>query len=96
MIRRSTWIVLAVFVLLLAALLIFQRVKQQSDDAPLDITPQPESIPLIDIAEDQVVIGLRIEDNDGNVVEVQRDDEESNWVLQVPESDVTDVEKVES
>jgi hypothetical protein len=96
MIRRSTWIVLAVFVVLLAVFLIFQRVEEQSGDVPLEETSQPESVLLIEIPEDQVVVGLRIEDGEGNVVDIVRENAESDWVLRVPAADSTDVEKIDN
>ncbi len=86
MIRRSTWIILGVFLLLLCALLIYQKInKTESTDVASNMfsdlgTLEPVSL-LFKIPEAEVYLGLRIEDNFGSTLEMKRRNENEDWVF---------------
>jgi hypothetical protein len=90
MIRRSTWIILGIFLLLLASTLVWQRYRK---DAEARVTPTTEQEMLLNLTSQ--VIGLRIEGFGSQIVEVIRD-EQGQWKLTVPEGHETDTDSVES
>jgi hypothetical protein len=90
MIRRSTWIILGIFLLLIAATLVWQRYGKQET---AEITPTTEQELLLNLT--SKVVGLRIEGVGSQIVEVIRD-EEGQWKLIVPEGNETETESVES
>ena len=70
MVRRSTWIILIVFIILLGALLIFQRGQdaassedQATSVSNFDSIETVES--LFQVPPGEVIIRLEVEDNDG-------------------------------
>jgi hypothetical protein len=86
MIRRSTWIILFVFIVLLGSLLVYQRVKENKpvEDAS-DIlsnigTLEPVKL-LFPVPEGEVILGLHLEDTAGNVLDIKRQDESQDWKL---------------
>jgi hypothetical protein len=86
MIRRSTWIILTVFVLLLGALLIFQRVNQDdlaevTDSVISEIDALEPVETLFPVPEGDLILGLRVEDAAGNILEINRKDESQAWEL---------------
>ncbi len=90
MIRRSTWIILGVFLLLVASTLVWQRYGKKET---AEITPTTEQELLIKLT--TKVTGLRIEGVGSQIVEVIRD-EQGQWKLIVPEGHETDTDSVES
>ena len=99
MIRRSTWILLGVFIAVLAVALYVQGAND--DDAAEDAFPTPDAAQLeeeptlFDLPEGSVLVGLRIESAEGEVVDLKRVDENDDWALLEPASNGTDVEVVE-
>jgi hypothetical protein len=91
MIRRSTWIMLGAFVLVVAAALVFQRAQERS---AAEATPTPGLTYLFDV-QDETLIGLRISDAQENSVAVQRD-EGGEWTLLEPSGEPADQSRVES
>lgn len=90
MIRRSTWITLAVFVVLLGFAIWWTNFRPQSQD---DIIATP--VPLWTLSAADVEM-LRVEDPDsGEVVELHRDADEL-WVLVEPVTGAADASLVES
>jgi hypothetical protein len=94
MIRRSTWILLAAFGLVLAGALIWTRTKAaKGSAAAADATPTLEplwSVPTTDI------LGLRVEDLEtGEMVELRRGDDETPWRMVKPEEAPADAAQVE-
>jgi len=90
MIRRSTWIVLAVFLVLVGAVLIFQKVQKPDssiDSADLvgDLQSSAPIEALFHIPEGDFILGLRVEDTTGRNLEIKRDNESATWVLVSPE-----------
>ncbi len=94
MIRRSTWILLAAFALVLAGALIWTRTRAAPGSVPAaDATPTLEplwSVPAADI------LGLRVEDLEtGEMVELRRGDGETPWRMVQPEEAPADAAQVE-
>jgi len=96
MIRRSTWIVLAVFIILISGVIILQRVERNRVDEVIDIpvldTPKPVKS-LIEFPKGESILGLIIRDAEKNVVDIQRHNESADWILVFPEGDA-DIERV--
>jgi len=100
MIRRSTWILLGVFLAVLAVALYVQGAND--DDITEDVFPtsevtQLEEQPsLFDLLDGGVLVGLRVESAEGEVVNLGRADENNDWALLQPTSPETDVDAVMS
>lgn len=91
MIRRSTWITLAIFGLVLAAAVVIQQTQQRQ---AAQATPTAGLDFLFEV-EGSDIIALRITSADGDVVAVQRD-EEGEWTLSEPENAPADQDRVGS
>jgi hypothetical protein len=91
MIRRTTWIYLAFFVVLLGFAWYFQNSKEK---AAAQITPTPGAQNLFNIEESSIK-SLKIEDNQGNIVALGRD-EKGLWSLTEPKAEMTDISQAES
>ena len=94
MIRRSTWILLGAFAVLLGATIVWTRTRPGPGETPVkDATPTAEplwSVPATDI------VGLRVEDlQTGAVLEVRRGDEQTPWRMLEPEEGPADAARVE-
>ena len=89
MIRRTTWIALGIFILLLAAAFIWQR-YQKNEEA--EITPTAEEGLLLHLT--TKITDLRIEGVGSQIVEVAQD-EQGQWKLIIPEGHETDTGAVE-
>jgi hypothetical protein len=86
MVRRSTWIFLAVFLFLLGALLIFQRIKDSEVvEDRVDLVDDFDSTQpvktLFQVPSGEVILGLEIIDRDENKLEILRKSEYQEWVL---------------
>ena len=85
MVRRTTWIVLVIFLGLLAFSLYWQNRNKGNKG---EITPSPIVQTLLDIKSDEIA-NLRIEDGRGGAVELMHV-EGNGWILVVPKSEATD------
>ncbi len=90
MIRRTTWIILGIFLILIASTLVWQRYGKE-DTA--EVTPTTDQELLLKLT--TKVTGLRIEGAGSQIVEVIRD-EQGQWKLIVPEGHETETDSVES
>jgi len=90
MIRRSTLVLLGIFILLLVAFFLWQRYQKEEE---VEITPTADQELLI--SPDLTVSSLRIEVVGSQLVEVERDDQ-GQWNLIVPEGYETDTASVDS
>jgi hypothetical protein len=99
MIRRSTWILLGVFIAVLAVALYVQNANNDDTQEEAIITlgvDQFEAQPsLFDLPEGEVLVGLRVEAADGEMVELGWEDETNDWTLLQPASVEIDIEAVE-
>ncbi|MBM3144546.1 MAG: DUF4340 domain-containing protein [Chloroflexi bacterium] len=97
MIRRSTWFVVVVFLVLVASVLYWNNREVPPGEA--GETPQSslgvETALVFDIPEGVYVAGLRVEDAEGNLVEMQRKDEESPWAIIEPPRDDADSDRIQ-
>ncbi len=91
MIRRSTWIVLLVFLVVLAGFLYMQRSSQGEE---IEIPPTSSSQKLFELAESDLA-SVTIQGSDGNTVVLNRS-EEGEWVLAQGPSGETDVAAIQS
>lgn len=91
MIRRSTWAVVAIFVLLLAATLIYQRTQGQPKAVA---TPTVNANAMLFNLDEKSVVSLHIE-GAGKVVDIGRD-ASGSWLVNEPKGGPTDAGKVES
>ncbi len=94
MIRRPTWVLLAIFGLSLIFAIWWVRSREEplGFEPTADVTPPPAL--LWELAPEQIV-GIRIEPaENGEVVEAERD-EEALWVLISPEAPLADVARIE-
>jgi hypothetical protein len=92
MIRRSTWILVAVFLLVLAGAFYWQQRAQAPGVA--EVTPVPTQAALFPVTLDEVA-GLRVEGSAGEAI-VLAEDEDGLWQLQQPAGAGTDQTQVES
>ncbi len=92
MIRRSTWALVAVFVLLLAGTLVYQRYQDQQPKAEATSTPDPNG--KLFTIDEKTIVSLRIE-GAGKAVQIGRDSS-GLWTVTEPKGGPTDAGKVES
>ena len=90
MVRRTTWIVLVMFVGLLAFSLYWQNRNKGNQG---EVTPSPVVQSLLDIKSDEIST-LRIEDERGGAGEIKHI-EGNGWILVVPKSEATDSNAVD-
>lgn len=94
MIRRSTWIVLAIF-LLAVGFVYYWNNREPDTPEPAPLVEEQPSL-LFEIPEDVAVTGMRVESAEGELLEIQRVDGEADWALIEPQHDDTDSEAVQS
>ena len=85
MVKRSTWILLAILALVVAA---YFLIKNQSSKAKA-LTPTPTGSGFLIKASVGVLQSLRISDSKGNVFQMQRDLSKA-WVITAPTSGAAD------
>ena len=81
MIRKTTWIVLAIFIIILAAALIWQRNQQQQ---AAEATPTEGGASQNLFAIDDQIVAVRLERVGDRVVELKRNDQ-GEWTIAWPE-----------
>lgn len=88
MIRRSTWIVLAIFVVLVGVYWLIQR---QPDSEPAAGTPTaaPQLVFITDLESIQAV---RLEDSSGRAMQIEKDSQ-GNWSVSAPDSAEADQQR---
>jgi hypothetical protein len=85
MLKRSTWVLLAILALVIAA---YFLIKDQSSK-PKTLTPTPAGAKLLISPADGVLQSLRISDSKGNNFQMQRDLSKA-WVITAPASGAAD------
>lgn len=94
MVKRQTWILLAVFVILIGLAFFWTRYQNEQKKANSTLTPTPTQV--IFTVDSATVASMMITDNaTGNIVIMARD-ETGQWTLVEPQSEYTDVAKIES
>ena len=87
MIKRSTWIALAIFVILVAAAILIQRTANETES----VVPTPTIRlvqPLLYDLGSSALTWIQFTDAEGNLVEVERESASATWVV-VGESEET-------
>jgi hypothetical protein len=95
MVRRSTWILLGVFALLVGFAWLFQRYQanKSSNVATATPTTAPVTLYSFPIAE---VNNINITDSAGNSIDLYRDSSSSNWAITDVPVDQADTFQIES
>ena len=88
MIRRNTWIVLAIFVVLVG---VYWFVQRQNENVAQSTTPTPSAQPVFVTALDTVQ-SVSVEDSAGKIVAIEKDSQ-GNWNLTEPEPGPADQEQ---
>ena len=90
MVRRTTWIVLVIFLGLLAFSFYWQNRNKNNQ---VEVTPSPVVESLLEIKSDEIA-NIQIEDERGGAVEIKHV-EGNGWILVVPKSEATDSNAVD-
>lgn len=80
MVRRSTWIVLAIFVLMVAAAVLLPRLQKTDETPESTATNQPTQIKVYDLGLEDIV-WIQFMDMQGKLVEVERESPTADWVM---------------
>lgn len=80
MVRRSTWILLIIFVLLAGFAFLFQRLQTQKTDNAATATPTTTPEKVYDLSGAQVN-DIKIVDSGGNKIDLYRDPGSSKWAI---------------
>lgn len=91
MIRKSTWIVLLIFMSVLAVLIWFERTSQ---DQAIEMLPTSASIKFLNVQE-QELVGLTIQSMDGKYYELERP-VQGEWSFVKPEPAQADTAALQS
>ena len=87
MIKRSTWVVLAIFVILIAAAILIQRTTNETE--LVEPTPTIQLVqPLLYDLGSSAITWIQFTDAEGNLVEVERESASADWLV-VGESEET-------
>jgi hypothetical protein len=95
MIRRSTWILLGVFALLVGFAWLYQRYQTNKADNAATATPTVAPVRLYDLTNSQVN-EINIAASAGDKIDLYRDPESSNWAITDVPVDQADSSQIES
>ncbi len=95
MVRRSTWIVLGLFVLVIGFALIFERFQANKTEVTATATPVVAAVKLYDVTNTQVN-EIIITASGGGKIDLYRDPETSNWVITDVPVDQADSAQIDS
>jgi len=94
MIRRSTWVLLVMFVVLLGATMVWTRTRPAPGERAV-AGATPTLAPLWSVPANEIV-GLRLEDREsGTILELRRGDEATPWRMVLPVEGPADAGRVE-
>jgi hypothetical protein len=80
MVRRSTWIVLAIFIILVAAAVLWPQLKKSDETPEPTATNQPTQPKVYELNPEQL-LWIQFMDAQGNLVEVERESPTAEWVM---------------
>jgi hypothetical protein len=92
MIKRNTWILLGIFVIVLAFAIYYQN---STKNASSNATPTPGTTAIFNNVDEKSINTLRIEDTSGKAVALGRD-ASGVWVVTEPKGGPTDVTQAET
>jgi hypothetical protein len=95
MVRRPTWIVLGLFVLLVGFAWLFQRYQTNKDNNAATATPTIAPVKLYDLAYSQVN-EINIAASRGEKIDLYRDPASANWAITNIPVDQADSSQIES
>ena len=95
MVRRSTWIILVVFILLAAAAILWPRMQKQAEEPEAAPTIEP-ALPLIYDLSLQPVLWIQFSDAAGNQVTVERPSAEEDWIMVGESEETSDSDRITS
>jgi hypothetical protein len=95
MVRRSTWIVLGLFVLVIGFALIFERFQANKIELTATATPVAAAEKLYDVTNSQVN-EILIAAGGGDKIDLYRDPETSNWAITDVPVDQADSAQIDS
>ncbi len=80
MVRRSTWILLIVFVVLAGSTYMFQRYQSQKSENAATATPTTPPVKVYNLSGDQVS-DITIADSSGKKIDLYRDQASKKWAI---------------
>src|SRR4030042_3212781 len=95
MVRRTTWILLFIFALLIGFAWLFQRYQSNKGDTTATATPTIPPVRLYDLTDSQVN-GIIISSAKGEKIDLYRDADTSNWAIADVPVDQADSSQIES
>ena len=96
MIRPSTWITLAIFIVLaLLAWVLLPRIMKDEQDTETTPTAQPTQALLYDLTT-QEISWVRFSNAEGAVVEIERESASGGWIMQGEGDGTSDSERISS
>jgi hypothetical protein len=95
MVRRSTWIVLGIFVLLVGFAVVFQRYQTKQAENAATATPTVPPVYLLHLGDAQIN-DIKIADNTGSYINLYLDQASSQWAIEGVPTDQADSSKIET
>jgi hypothetical protein len=95
MVRRSTWIVLGIFVILIGFTVVFQRYQANKAGNSATATPTTPPVYLNNLGESEIK-DIKIADNTGSYIDLYRDPASSNWAIEGVPAEQADSAKIQS
>ncbi len=80
MVRRSTWILLVMFIVLATAVYLFQRYQAQKTDNTATATPTATPVKVYNLNGAQVE-NIKLSDSSGNALDLYKDQASSKWAI---------------
>ncbi len=95
MMRRSTWIVLGIFILLVAFVLIFQRYQANQPDNTATATPTTPATYLYNLG-NVLISHIKIADKSGKYVDMYKDPMTGKWAIEGVPPEAADSSQIEA
>ncbi len=95
MVRRSTWIVLGIFALLVGFTLLFQRYQANKTDTTATATPTVPPVYLYSRGDTQLN-DIKIADNTGKYIDLYRDPALASWAIEGVPAEQADTSQIDA
>jgi hypothetical protein len=94
MIRRTTWVVLGIFLLLLLAVLVWPKITEKY--IPVEPTPTTAiQLPVLDVG-NREIIGIKISNHAGAEISFERESPNAAWLVLGQPAESADQEQIEN